>query len=354
MPEPTLRAPGHPETAYDYPDPNRWYPVIYYPAGDFPGEGHLRLVEPFPAARADGSDGCDPIEADGGASVAVVCQDAAPVPRGGRARDVDGDWILPGRALRESCAYDVRVEMQSDLLRVWREAYAIAAALNTGLVEVTGIDLRAEDIEVLLAAERGLLTGDSRFTDTIHEMRFSTPWNSHHEERLPARQRRRIRDRLALIEAADTQRREPGRPELSTSGTAYTETTYRLTAAGYAVLAAIRQHGVEPEQPSGLTMRPHMPPDQGLVTERAALTIIDAGAARLGLDGFTIDESQTPWTDAEPGDEAAAHVQMYLRLVAAVEDGYAEKVGDPDDDGHKLLNITPAGIIRLDRTRYDD
>jgi len=347
VPEPAAHSPA--ETAYNYPDKNRWYPVLYYAVGEVvAGEGPIHLVEPFPTARVDGSDGLAPIEEEGGACVAVVCQDAAPRPRGSEA---DGDWILPGKALRESCAYDARVQNQAELTDAWREASAIAATLNTGLEDVTGVDLRAEDIEVLLAAERGLLTGDSRFPDTINEMRFTKPGDSHHAERLSGPQRRRVRDRLGLVEAGQTRPRQAGRPELSTGGTGWTETVYQLTAAGYMVLAAIRRHGVEPEQRDGLAMRPNLPPDQGLVTEGGALTIIDAGAARLGPDGFTIAESQTPWTDAGSGDDAAAQVQMYLRLAAAVEDGYAEIVGEPDDDGHQLLKITPAGIARLERSR---
>lgn len=365
--DPKLPTPGYPETAYHYPDRNAWYPVIYYPAGEVvAGEGPIHLVEPFPAARADGSDGCDPIENDGGACVAVVRHAAAPIPRGGRDRNTDGDWIVPERAPREDCVYDTRVATQAELLPAWREAYAIAATLNTGLPKVTGLELQPVDIDVLLAAERGLLEGDSRFAGTINELRWKTPWHQIGSgERVPTRQRRRLRDQLALIEPGDEEKEhKPARPERSTSSLPWTTTTYRLTDAGRAALEAIRRHGVDLSPSTGDSRvalspasgdNPEMPSEQVLVTERTALLIISAAAARLGDSGFSIDQDKTAgWPDMVVDlDDNAACAQMFARFRYAVVDGYAEKVGGPDDDGYRLLRITPAGAIRLDRTRHD-
>ena len=52
----------------------------------------------------------------------------------------------------------------------------------------------------------------------------------------------------------------------------------------------------------------------------------------------------------DPANDAAC-VQMLIRLAGAVADGYAEEVGEPDEDGNRLLHITPAGIARLDHYR---
>lgn len=145
---PTRYAPGATGTPYDYPgDAGTWYPVIYYSAGTVEeDEGPIWLVEPYPAERADGTDGLDPIDSAG---VAVLRCDAAPRPRG---TDPDGDWVTPGRALARDCAYDAYVTNQRDLLAAWVEAYAIAAALNNDVAGALHLD--PEDIEVLLAAER--------------------------------------------------------------------------------------------------------------------------------------------------------------------------------------------------------
>ncbi len=152
---PTRYAPGASGRAYDYApfvDPGAppiWYPVIYTAAGVVDKEeGPIWLVEPYPAERADGTDGCDPIDSAG---VAVVCGDAEPRPR------VDGqyggDWIIPEKTLAKHTAYDAHVTNPRDLLAAWVEAYAIAAALNTGVIDQAG--LGPEDVDVLLAAERG-------------------------------------------------------------------------------------------------------------------------------------------------------------------------------------------------------
>lgn len=227
-------APGDTNTPYDFPGPDRWAAVIYYPVGEVePGEGKLWLVEPFPAARADTSDGLD-FDYMGEPSVAVLRGDAAPRPRG---ESRDGDWIVPGKALAKNCVYDVRVVDQADLLVRWTEAYAIAAALNTG---VKGI--KPEDVEVLLAAEDGRLTGDSRFAGTINELRWKPRGTDIGSgERVPVRQARRLRQQLHLIEARKTQDCQPKlKGKFSSSGCDWVETTYGLTIAGHQLLAEIR------------------------------------------------------------------------------------------------------------------
>ena len=241
---PTRYAPGASGVPYDYPIPDQWYPVIYYPVGEAePGEGPLWLVEPYPAERADGSDGQDPVENDGGAAVAVLRRSAAPRPRG---TNRDGDWIVPGRARAEDSAYDARVRDQAELMAAWCEAWAIANALNYGLLD--RLHLKHDDIEVLLAAERHALTGDSRFTGTIYELRWA-PVGAEaigSTTRVPARQLKRLRggaDRR-LIEPDQTRTVTPdyGR-DLSTAGLPWTQTLYRLTRAGATMLDSIRRQG---------------------------------------------------------------------------------------------------------------
>ncbi len=229
---------GQPGRPYDFPDdPTVWVPLIYYPAGEVvKGEGPIWLVEPYPAERADGTDGQDPVTS---ADVTVVRHHARPRPRGA---DPDGDWIVPEHTLNRDTGYDAYVTNQPDLLAAWCEAYAIAIALNNGLVDALG--LKPEDVDVLLAAERGDLTGDSRFTGTINEMRWRRIGGKGADEevRVGARQARRLRGSLAAIEAGDTREGGvPGRPDLSTAGLPWTETTYRLTRAGATMLAEIRR-----------------------------------------------------------------------------------------------------------------
>lgn len=231
---PTRYAPGETPTPYDFPrDPNAWVPVIYFPAGEVvKGEGKIWLVEPYPAGRADGTDGLDPVDSAG---VAVVRGGARPHPRG---EDPLGDWIIPEKSLVRDTAYDVYVTNQRDLMAAWCEAYAIAVALNNGLVKRLG--LHPEDIEVLLATERGALIGDSRFAGTINELRwFPIGDQIGSKRRIGARQAKRLRS-SRLIEAAASAERRPSRPELSTSGLPWTETTYRLTRAATTMLAEIR------------------------------------------------------------------------------------------------------------------
>lgn len=242
---PTRYAPGFDHDPYPYPLGDYcvdvWYPVIYQPVGEvIAGEGKLWLVEPFPAARADGTDGCDPIEDDGGRGVAVVCRDSVPRPRG---TDRDGDWIMPAKSLKSDCAYDVSVRTGKQLMAAWSEAHAIATALNNGTAERLGV--HPEDIEVLLAAERGALRADSRFAGRKGEMRW-TPINTMDErvdqEWVPTRQAKRLRaapDALVQPHVATTQHpRLEGK--LSTAGAPWTDTLYGLTALGRTKLQEIR------------------------------------------------------------------------------------------------------------------
>lgn len=233
---PTRYAPGDTMTPYHYPDENAWHAVIYYFAGEVEaGEGRIWLVEPYPAARADGTDGLDPVDSAG---VAVLRGTAAPHPRGA---DPDGDWVIPGKALRENYAYDVHIGNQRDLMAAWCEAWAIATALNNGVVDAFG--LKPNDIDVLLAAERvGDLLGDSRFAGTINELRWRPVGDRFSGERVPAAQAKRLRNGLRAIEAVTTREVSPdyGR-ELSTAGRPWTETTYGLTRAGAEMLDSIRQ-----------------------------------------------------------------------------------------------------------------
>ncbi|MER5608314.1 hypothetical protein AB0F93_03660 [Micromonospora tulbaghiae] len=228
------KAPGDTDTPYKFPPATQWAPVIYYSVGEVkPGEGPIWLVEPYPAARADGSDGLD-FDYMGESSVAVLRGAAAPRPRATR----DGEWIVPGKAEARDCAYDERAVNQADLFTRWVEAYAIAAALNAG---VSGI--KPEDVEVLLAAEATRLTGDSRFAGTINELRWKGRTGTR-STRVPVRQARRLRDELRLIEVRSTERREPRRKgEFSSAGQDYTISTFGLTIAGHQMLAEIRAYG---------------------------------------------------------------------------------------------------------------
>ena len=106
--------------------------------------------------------------------------------------------------------------------------------------------LKPEDCDVLAAAGAGLLTADSRFTGTIHELRYlRTPGDLGGGQRVPVRQARRLRDDLELIAAsAQVEHCRPARPELSTSGREYTVTTMTLTPRGLAVIAALSSGAV--------------------------------------------------------------------------------------------------------------
>lgn len=231
---PTRYAPGHTRSPYHYPDPNSWYPVIYYPVVD--GDEKLWLVEPYPAGRADATHGLAPVEDDGGAFVAVVRRSAAPRPRVPGQRD--GDWVIPGRAPGADSAYDMPAPDQKQLLAAWCEAHAVAAALNSGLV--TALGLKHDDVEVLLAAERGVLVGDSRFAGTGRELGWTNPQDSHTRQTVGARQAKRLRTTVGAIEAGTVRDCKPARTEFSSAGVSFTETTYRLTRAGAGILAEIR------------------------------------------------------------------------------------------------------------------
>jgi hypothetical protein len=238
---PTRYAPGDTAAPYHFPAENVWNPVIYYAAGEVvKGEGPIWLVEPYPAARADGTDGLDPVD---GAGVAVLCGAAAPRPR---TADRDGDWIIPGKGLIEHAAYDVYVGNQRDLLAAWMEAWAIAAALNGNMHR--GLGLQPVDIEVLLAAERRALIGDSRFVGTVNELRWTEIGDDFHRpRRVPVEQVARLRGgQEPLIEACAVVDK---RPELPMVGPGWQETTYQLTRVGVETLLVIRHKGFEQDGP---------------------------------------------------------------------------------------------------------
>ena len=245
---PDGHAPGTTRAPYVYPDPDAWYPVIYYPAGVVDnGEGPVWLVEPYPAARADGSDSQDPIDVTGGAGVAVVRGQAAPTPMNGA--DRLGDWMVAGRAPRTDCTYDAYVSTQPDLMAAWCEAWALAAALNDGTVARLGLE--ADDVEVLLAAERGALIGDSRFSGTINELRWMPigGWPDR-AERVPPVRVYQLRTYRAAIEAGIVRTRHPRLRTFPADAAPWTETTYRLTPTGKQALAAIRGHLTRTEAPA--------------------------------------------------------------------------------------------------------
>lgn len=144
IPVPTRYAPGHTPVPYQLytGDPDTWVPVIYYPLVD---DRKVWLVEPYPAGRADGTDGLDPITEAG---VAVLRGAAAPRPR--VLGDPDGDWLVPGLAKAAEAAYDVHVTDRTDLMAAWCQAHAIATALNNGTVALFGLE--PNDLDVLFAA----------------------------------------------------------------------------------------------------------------------------------------------------------------------------------------------------------
>jgi len=238
---PTRYAPGHNYEPYPYPkagpyDVNHWYPVIYYP-GDEPGS-KVRRVEPWPAARADNTDGLHEL-ADNGIGVTVVSRDAIPAPA---SDDLAADWTITARPLVCDVAYDVFVHGQQHLMAAWCEAHAISCALNNRTCDRIGVAL--DDIEVLLAAERGALDGDSRMAGKKGELRWK-PLNT--VERVDGRwvtaaQTRRLRDhRIPFIRPAATRERQPDRAgSFSSAGAPWTETLYGLTPDGEKALAAIR------------------------------------------------------------------------------------------------------------------
>lgn len=231
---PIPHAPGQTSAPYDYPNPDAWYPVIYYFAGTVePYDGPAWLVEPYPAARADGTDGQDPIDSAG---VAVLRGAAAPTPHG---PDPLGDWTITGRAPRNESAYDVHVTTPGDLMAAWCEAWAIATALNNGTA--TALGLEAGDVEVLLAAERGALIGDSRYVGTINELRWLAigAWLNR-TVRVPATQTERLRTKLAAIEASTTQTRHPRMATFPADAPCWVETRYGLSRSGKRILAEMR------------------------------------------------------------------------------------------------------------------
>jgi hypothetical protein len=247
---PTRYAPGATGVPYDYPTLDAWYPVIYYPAGTIvAGEGPIWLVEPYPAERADGSDGLDPVTSAG---VAVLRGIAAPRPRGTTYRnfknmtaderaDCDGDWIIPGRALANLTAYDAHVTNQADLLAAWVEAWAIAATLNHKISPYTS--LRAADIEPLLAAERHALISHAGAPGASYQHIGAEP-----DEllRVPDSQLQRLRGGFApLIRPTTAGYTGDLNVEEGAPSPAWLGTTYGLTSAGKDVLKMIRTEGFE-------------------------------------------------------------------------------------------------------------
>jgi hypothetical protein len=238
---PTRYAPGHSAEHYPYPkagpyDVDYWYPVIYYP-GDHPGST-VRRVEPWPAARADNTDEL-PELADNGIGVTVVCRDAIPTPT---SADLTADWTITARPLVSDVAYDVFVLGQRQLMAAWCEAHAISCALNNRTCDRLGVAL--DDIEVLLAAERGALVGDSRMAGKKGELRWK-PLNTvgRVDERwVTGAQTRRLRDhRIPFIRPVGTRQCQPARAgSFSSAGAPWTETLYGLTPDGEKALAAIR------------------------------------------------------------------------------------------------------------------
>lgn len=237
---PTGSAPGTTDEQYPgYSDQDRWHPVIYYPVVEVAGDRRRSwLVEPYPADRAVRG----ALSLANGVGVAVLTGSSAPQ------RHVDADlpgdvaWrIFPNASSAAESAYEVLVDNPADLLAAWCEAYAIATALNNGLVKA--LKLKPADIQVLLAAERGALTGDSRFVGTTNELRWQPISQGERDEpdRVGARQARRLRTSLAVIEVADTRKHAPDRAEFSSSGTGWTESIYRLTRAGARMLDEIRR-----------------------------------------------------------------------------------------------------------------
>lgn len=237
---PTRYAPGATGRPYDYPsvDPATWHPVIYYAAGTvIPAEGDIWLVEPYPAERADGSDGCDPVTAAG---VTVVRGVSAPRPRHmtyqtyrrlglAERRACDGDWIIPGRYTSAMCAYDVHVDNPADLLAAWCEAWAVAAALNGK--EARRWRVAEDDVQVLLAAERRALRADSRRTagwfEVIGEPGETVTVSRYQLESL-------LRGTSPLIE-----------PALVNDHGRWQETLYAVAPAGAEVLRAVRRAGAD-------------------------------------------------------------------------------------------------------------
>jgi hypothetical protein len=237
---PTRYAPGFTMTPYDYPGPDSntldWHPVIF--SHHNPGDGsRIWLVEPYPAARADGTDGQDPIESGDGVRVGVVRDGALPRPV--VAGDPDGDWYIPQYArCSTDFAYDVWVETQEDLMAAWCEAHAIASALNSQQVAVLRLDVG--DIEVLMAAERRALFSESRYAGTPHEMTW-TPVAGDRPQRVSQTRIRRLRNAIHMPLIRPFITTDHG-PEDRRS----TRTEYQLTTDGIKALAAIRRTYVGP------------------------------------------------------------------------------------------------------------
>lgn len=251
-------APGHTYEPWPYqPHSSRWQPVIYYPQDGTP----WLLAEPFPAARADGTDQFDQDEAPIAAYVSVLRGGDVPRPYAG---DPDDDWAIPG-IVRPAGAYDVYVTNQRDLMHAWCEAYALATALNNGTMHTLGLQIT--DAEILLAAERGDLYGDSRFAGTIHEVRWSQigQRTRARDIRVPARRVRRLRDDpKPLIEPWVTRKSRPTREGgAAPAGTEWIETRYGLTSHGAAALTLIRSQYDGPTRcrQCGCTADRGCPPD---------------------------------------------------------------------------------------------
>jgi hypothetical protein len=223
---PTRYAPGATGRPYDYLGPAlTWFPVIYYPDGDSSDdEGPIWLVEPYPAERADGTDRLDPIISAG---ITVVRGDAAPRPRHA---DPDGDWILPATSPAGDVAYEVHVTNQRDALAAWIEAWAIAAALNDDrLLYQIGLDI-PQDIPVLLAAERRVLTWNPPGPGLYREI---TDDPDEAVQVVPADHM----SRLAVGTWATIQ------PIIRSDKTGLID--YGLSSAGVKALTAIRRHGAD-------------------------------------------------------------------------------------------------------------
>ncbi len=230
---PSRYAPGFTPVPYLYDrfadTTDLWCPVIYYPAGEIvAGQGKVGLVEPFPAGRADGTDGLDPVDEHNGAGVAVLRGDALPKPVDGDLEG-DGDWTIPGRSPARLCAYDAWVTDQKHLMAAWCEAYAVASALNNGTV--ASMLLNAADVEPLLAASRRELIGDTQLAGLDRELFYLPPGGQPGDERpLTAGHADRLRQDL-ITPIPDGAR---------LAGESWMHVSYELTPAGADIVAAIR------------------------------------------------------------------------------------------------------------------
>lgn len=237
---PLRYAPGHTRRPFEFTNLDEWHPVIYGGSD----AGGAQLVEPYPAGRADATDGQGLLEDHGDPATVAVVRWNVPFP----SATAEGGYLVartpsPRPGARKGWAYEARVRTQRDLMAAWCEAYAVAAALNNRTV--TGLGLQPGDVEVLLAAQRGALTGDSRYAGSIDELRWQRIGTSG-VERVPAAVVRRLRDgRHPLLAAATTRPRHPEQPGDSQP---WIETTYRVTLSGAFALDLIRRQYQGPDR----------------------------------------------------------------------------------------------------------